>query len=311
MNSVRQQRLCVLFAFLGYSIFGFSFLFSKRALGVATPYVLLTVRFGVAFLLLCAMRLTKRFAVNFNLRGKRVGLLMLLGIVQPVLYFLCENYGVALSPTSFVGIMLSMVPIVSSLLGFLFLKERVSAFQIALAGVSVLGVTLTTIGQRGGGVPFLGFLLLAGAVVTASVFNVLSRKISGEFTAFERTYFMFGLGFFAFLAIALLSGGATTPSLWLVPFASVQFWVSIVFLSGLSSVGAFWMINHAVTHLQTAKTAIFANITTVISILAGVLILGERFGPWETAGSALIVLSVYGMNRSAAKKAAPIVAAQP
>jgi hypothetical protein len=65
-------------AFLGYAIFGFSFLFSKRALDIATPFVLVATRFTVAFLILNALLLTKRFTLD--LKGKTIKTLFLLGL---------------------------------------------------------------------------------------------------------------------------------------------------------------------------------------------------------------------------------------
>jgi drug/metabolite transporter (DMT)-like permease len=53
------------------------------------------------------------------------------------------------------------------------------------------------------------------------------------------------------------------------------------------------------TYLDVAKASIFANITTMISILAGVLILKESFGIYQVIGSIIIIASVYGVNQLA------------
>lgn len=285
----------MLFSFLAYAIFGFSFIFSKRALAFTTPFVLLAVRFSVAFLVLNVLMLTGMFKVR--LKGKNIKPLVLLGILQPIVYFICENYGVTLSATSFVGTILALVPVVSMVLGILFLKEKVRLFQAICTLFSVLGVFLTTIGQGPGNSHWLGFLLLLAAVCTASMFNVLSRKTSVEFTAFERTYVMFALGCVTFAAIALVQCWGNRTEMLLMPMRSAEFWISVVFLGGVSSVGAFLMLNYAMTYLDVASSSIFANITTIISILAGVLILKESFGIYQVVGSVIILASVYGVNR--------------
>ena len=293
----KNERLSLLFAFLGYAIFGFSFIFSKQALAVATPFVLLAVRFTVAFLILNCLVLTGKFRIN--LKGKNIKLLLLLGILQPIIYFICENYGVKLSTTSFVGTILALVPVISIVLGVIFLGEKVRPFQVLCALISVVGVFLTTLGQASGSFSLIGFILLIGAVCATSMFNMLSRKISEEFTAFERTYVMFALGCVAFVGMALIESRGNILEMIFMPMRDAGFWISVIFLAGVSSVGAFLMLNYAMTYLNVAKASIFANITTIISILAGVLILKENFGFYQVIGSIIIIASVYGVNQLA------------
>jgi drug/metabolite transporter (DMT)-like permease len=291
----KHERLSILFAFLGYAIFGFSFIFSKRALAIATPFVLLAFRFTAAFLILNCLLLTGKFKVR--LKGKNIKLLLLLGIIQPIIYFICENYGVKLLATSFVGIILSLIPVTCLVFGVLLLKEKASAFQVICTAVSVMGVFFTTLGQGAQSFSLIGFILLLGAVCAASMFNVLSRKLSQEFTAFERTYVMFALGCVTFVGIALLQCKGNMQAMVLVPMENVGFWASVIFLSAASSVGAFLMLNYSVTHLDVAKASIFSNVTTIISILVGVLVLKESIGFYQLLGSIIIIASVYGVNR--------------
>ena len=104
------------------TIWGVSFIFSKIALNHADVPVLLAWRFLLAFLLMNVIRVAMR--IHFDFKGKPVGKLVLLGLLQPVIYFTCENYGVKLSTATFSGIMIAMVPIASLIAGAVFLKER-------------------------------------------------------------------------------------------------------------------------------------------------------------------------------------------
>lgn len=294
MKEQRSKSLAILLSFLGYAIFGFSFLFSKQALSVTTPFVLLAVRFTVAFLLLNCLLLFR--VCKLHLKGKKIGLVLLLGLIQPVVYFICENYGVKLSATSFVGTILALIPVASLIAARVFLKERIRAFQAACFLISVGGVFLTTLQQSSGSFSWLGFILLLIAVCVGAMFNVLSRKISAQFSVFERTYVMFALGSAVFTCIALIQSVGNFREMVIVPLSGGKFWISILYLAGLSSVGAFLMLNYSVTHLDIASASIFANITTVITILAGVLILHENFGIYQIIGSVIIVLAAYGVN---------------
>lgn len=295
MQNSKKETLSLLLAFLGYAIFGFSFMFSKEALAITTPLVLLAVRFTVAFLILNLLVLTGKFKINF--RGKPIKWLLLLGILQPVAYFLCETFGVNLLSTFFVGVIVSLVPVVSLVFGSLILHEHVSGFQVFCVLGSVAGVFLTTLNQESGSFNWTGFLLIFGAVCAAGLFNVFSRRMSSMFTAFERTYLMFAVGCVTFIGIALLQSRGNMQEIILKPLYNGNFWISILYLAAASSVGAFLMINYSVSHLNIARATIFANITTIISILAGVLILKESFSINQVIGSLIIIASVYGVNR--------------
>jgi drug/metabolite transporter (DMT)-like permease len=294
MKDHQRKSLAIVFAIAANAIFGFSFLFSKQALQVAAPFVLLAVRFTVAFALLNIMLLTGKFSLHFT--GKRVGLLLVMGLIQPVAYFICEVYSVGLLPTSLIGTLLALLPIVSLAAARIFLKERARASQVFFSLLSVAGVFLTTVLKTSGDFSWLGFILIMGGVLAGVLYTVLSRSIAHEFSAFERTYVMFALGSAVFTLIALIQSAGNMREMILAPLGRGEFWVSIAFLAGLSSVGAFMMLNYAVTHLSVARTTIFANITTVITILAGVLILGESFDLYQAIGSVIIIVSAYMVN---------------
>ncbi|TFG81987.1 MAG: DMT family transporter [Erysipelotrichales bacterium] len=293
----RKEELSLLFALAGFVIFGFSFIFTKQALSVSSLFVMLAARFSLAFIILNLLILTGKFKIN--LKKGNLGLLLLLGVVQPIIYFICESYGIKLSATSFVGTILALIPMVSLVFGVVLLKEKVKALQVFCTLASVFGVILTAMGQASGTFSWAGFALLIGAVFSASLFNIISRKISVDFSAFERTYVMFALGSVTFVLIALIQNGNNLQEMIIAPLTDFDFIVPIIFLAGLSSVGAFLMINYAMTYLDVARIAIFGNITTVISILVGVIILKESFGLYQLLGSIIIITSVYVVNRPA------------
>jgi len=66
-----KQFLGMAAALAANVIFGFSFVFSKLALSVAHPLVILAVRFTVAFLLMNIFWLTGLLKLNF--KNKKVG----------------------------------------------------------------------------------------------------------------------------------------------------------------------------------------------------------------------------------------------
>jgi len=56
---------------------------------------------------------------------------------------------------------------------------------------------------------------------------------------------------------------------------------------------AFLMLNYGNSYVSISEASIFANLTTVISIIAGVLFANEIFTLWQMVGAIIIVGSVY------------------
>ena len=78
---------------------------------------------------------------------------------------------------------------------------------------------------------------------------------------------------------------------------------AIVYLGLFSSVGAFFCMNYALPKLTPSKSAVFINLTQVISVLAGIFFRNEQFAPIQLLGVAIILAGVWGVNQG--KKKAP------
>lgn len=310
----RQVKLATLGALIGNSIFGFSFMFSRMALGITTPFVMLMVRFILAAALLCviaffaAKKGDRRTAdgdihwLRFSLRGRPLRPLLALGLVQPVAYFLCESYGISMTNATFSGVIIALVPIVALIAGALVLREIPSRAQVGWSVFSIGGVMLMTLQQSAeGAIRPLGILMLFGAVVSGVTFNILSRRMSAQFSALERTTVMMVVAAVIFTALAVWECRGDWSRL-LAPLSSGTFLVSMLYLSVLSSIMAFLFINFASNTLPVAKTTAFCNLTTAISMFAGVVFLREPFGLLSLLASAMIILGVWKVQTAQTKK---------
>lgn len=66
------------------------------------------------------------------------------------------------------------------------------------------------------------------------------------------------------------------------------------------SVLSFFLSNVAIARIGVNRTASFIGVSTVVSIAAGALLLGERFTAGQLAGAAMILAGVYIANAGAA-----------
>lgn len=298
----RKIALATLAALAGNSIFGFSFMFSRIALRVADPFVMLMYRFLLAFAAVEAIALYARKKklggwLRFAPDPKAKGGLIALGLVQPVLYFLFESYGVQLTNATVSGVIIAMMPIVALAAGALFLGEKPGLGQIGFAALSIAGVVVMTLQQSASGtVAPLGIVLLFGAVLSGVGYNVLSRRLSRSCSALECTHMMMLVAAVTFTALALLQCRGDWARLT-GPLSQPSFLMAMGYLGLFSSVGAFLLLNFANSVLPVARTSSFCNLTTVLSVFAGVVFLGEPFSWLSLAAAAVIIAGVWGVQR--------------
>ena len=282
-------------ALIANIIFGFSFLFSKVALGVAYPLVILAVRFSVAFLILNILWAVG--LIKLQLRGKPKKGILLMAVAQPLLYFIFELYGIEFTSSALSGVIISLVPVGVILISLFFLKEKPNLRQILFALLSLAAVVvISLLSDDGKENHLIGILLLLGAVICAAVFNIVSRSEAERYSPVERTYMMFLIGTVGFNLAAVLGLGKEYAGAVVSAVTSLPFWGAIGYLAVLSSIGAFLLYNYATSNISSVRASSFSNIITVVSVLAGMLILQERLSVAQLICCLLIVVGVCGVN---------------
>ena len=93
------------------------------ALDVASPEILLSVRFLIAFAILNVIVASGRAALS--LKGKRLLPLVGLGVMEPI-YFYFESYGILYTNATYAGVVLAVAPVAGLLAAALFLAELYS-----------------------------------------------------------------------------------------------------------------------------------------------------------------------------------------
>jgi drug/metabolite transporter (DMT)-like permease len=309
MTQKKTHTLSLLAALTSAVIFGMSFMFSKLALEVAAPTVLLAFRFTVAVaamslvILVNALvgKLRGRPLFAFSLRGKPVYKLVLLGIVQPVAYFIFENYGILYTSSAVAGTIIAAVPVCCILMDVLVLHERVTLKQVLCALGAIGGVALISVGGAMM-VSALGMLFLVLTMLSDTLYYGISHSAAKRFTPFEMTYVMFIVGMVVFIPVGLIYAGGLHSPLITGPMHDGGFWVAVLYLGLLSSVLAYGLLNFANSHLSVSETSLFSNVTTVVSVLAGVVLLKEPFSVWQMLGVAVILVCVFVANVSGGKE---------
>jgi len=278
-------------------IFGFSLLFTRTATDLVSPMTLLSWRFIVAFVFftLCVFL----GVIKVKIAKPFLSLVLIVAVFYPFLYFVGETIGVGFTSASESGAMLAVIPIVTLICSIFLLKVMPTKSQILGICVSVMGIVVIVLVQGIDAVFSLpGYAMLLLAVISYALYAVFAQK-AATFTSAEKSYVMTVLGAVVFTVIALVENGmkGTWAAFFMLPLENTGFLVAILYLGIGSSVGAFLLYNTAIANIGATRAVSFSGVSTIVSIMAGVVILRESFSLIQGIGAVLVVGGVYLANK--------------
>lgn len=294
-NRILTGSLCA----LGCEVlYGLSYLFTKQTAETASPLALLGWRFVVA---LAAMSLCVALEfIPVRLKGRRLGPLLRVALFCPCLYFIGETVGIRETTVTESGVFLACVPALSLLASTVILKKKPTKRQIIGILVTFLGVmtTIVAVGLSSSLSP-VGYAALMLAVVAYALYSVFV-DLAADYTGAEITYVMLcsGAAFYGLLALGEAAAHGALSELLTLPARSGTFLAAVLYQGIGCSVAAFFLSNAAIAKIGVNKTSSFIGVSTIVSILAGALALGEPLSVGQIVGAAVIVAGVYTANKA-------------
>ncbi len=278
-------------------IIGLSFLFIKMSLEVTMPLDILAHRFSVAFI--GATLFLWLFKTKITITLKEVLSLSLIAIFYPTFLFLFQVLALYYTSSSEAGIIQAITPITTMIFAFLILREYVNFKQIIAILLSVVGVIFIFFmkGTDPLSLNIIGSVFMLFSTISSSMYNVLVRKYSQKITVFTITYVMIIYGFVIFNATSiinhLLNDNIDT---YFSPFLDMKFVIAIIYLGILSTLVTSFLSNYALSKIKASQVSVFANVSTLITILAGIFILKEAFYWYHFLGGILIIGGAFLAN---------------
>lgn len=280
-------------------MWGTTFVSSKVLLNCGLlPADIFFVRFVMAYCCMLCISHKRLFANSVADELTLVGL----GLMGGSVYFLVENMALLHSTASNVSILVSTTPLVTAMLLAIFYKsERLSMRQIFGSILAFVGVVLVVLnGQFILHLNPLGDALALGASFTWGFYSLFMRRIMGRYSAdfITRKVFFYGLvtilPYFAFvnpLNIDLLTSGNMT------------IWSNLIFLGIIASTGGYLLWNWVMRKLGAVKSTNFIYLQSLVAMVAGHVILGERITFMAIAGAVILIAGMILAVRKKRSKA--------
>lgn len=283
---IREYALLGLLA----GLWGSSYLFAKVALATIPPFTLVAVRVTIAaVVLLIVLRVQ---GATLPRDGRTWRLLFIQALLNSILSWTVLAWGQQHVDSGLAGVLNSTSPIFVILLTLCFARqERVGGWQILGAALGVGGVVLT-IGVealRGLGEDVVAQLaVLSGAVLYAwaAIHGRRLSRLSPSVTA---------AGTMILSTLCLVPASLLLEQPWtLAPSASSI--AAALMLAVFCTACALLLYFRLLHTLGSLAVASQAYLRAGVSVLLGVLLLGERVTPAVGLGLAVIVLGVVAIN---------------
>lgn len=298
--SIRDSKVLVYaYSATAVILWGMSYIWNDELIAQNIPveyFVFVRVLFAGAILLL----LNLAMGIDVRIRRKDLHKFLILALCEPLVYFLCETYGIALteSPT-YSAMIIASTPIVALFAGTVFFNEKLGLANVIGLFVCIGGIVLMTLNSSSIGEKFLLGLILLVAAVFAEVGQASCTKwLAGDYKPQVITMYQFLIGG-AYLTPVFFTKGLQSfdPAVYL----SWSVWRPILCLATLCSCLCFTLWVSSIKHLGVAKSAVLQSIIPVVTALAGIILGSELLSPLQWTGiliaSAGVILSQLTLKR--------------
>lgn len=273
-------------------LWGGNFVIGRAVAGDIPPITLAFLRWIVAFIIFfpIAYRRTKN---EWPLLKKHIGAVLVLALTGVAAFNTLVYMGLHYTTSINASLMNSSTPIIIYILSFIFLKERLTKFQLFGTLLSLAGVLFII---SGGSLETLlafsfnkGDLIVLVAVFCWSVYSLLIKKYAGKLPGYSTFLVTIALGALMLLPFTVYELLTTSQAIiWGVSTIGAILYVGII-----ASIVAFLSWNTGVVALGANKAGIYLNFIPVFATIFAVLFLDEQLLVAQIIGGIAVIAGVF------------------
>jgi drug/metabolite transporter (DMT)-like permease len=267
---------------------------SRLAVEEMAPLTVACVRFGLGALLLLAILAWRGETRGLPERRAWVPIL-LLGVLGVTAFGALYTVGLQWTGATEGTLIQGLSPLLTLSLASLLVGEPIRRGQLFGGVMAFLGLVVLLLGGSaalGGSDRLLGNVVILGACLCWSVYNVAVRVLAGRLNLAESSAYGLLVGTALLVPLALLEPVR-------VPFASISLttWLAIGYLSVVSTCLAYIWWNDGIRKIGAGRAAMFSFVGPVAAMLSAIPLLGEWPEPAQLIGGALILAGLLVANR--------------
>jgi drug/metabolite transporter (DMT)-like permease len=275
---------------LAAGCWGLGTVISKAALAEIPPVTLLATQLAVSLVLLIALMR----AAGVPLRGPVHPLLARLGLLNPGLAYALSLLGLTTITASVSVLLWALEPLLILVLAVIVLGERLTPLVAALSAGAVIGIGLVVFDPTTLDAQIVGVGLTVAGIGCCALYTVLTRRSipdAQETSQVVLAQQAYGLVVALILVVGVgLIGGRIVPSTLSLPAIA-----SAIVSGALYYAGAYWLYLGALRRVPASIASSTFYLIPIVGVTGGALLLGERLGPSQWVGAAIVLGSVLGI----------------
>lgn len=293
MKAIQKKNLLIyhLAALIAIIIWSATYISTKILLKSFYPIEISLFRFTIAYIFLLIIR--PKF--DFRISIKKDKYFILAGFLGMFLYYFVENLATKYTYASNVALIVSSIPIITSILAHLINKDEklnkklIIAFFISLTGMVLVILSTGEIIKFSIG----GDILALAAAILFSAYNIVIRRINKEIHVLDivRKSIFFGLGF---ILITYLFKPDKSDLLLIFQIPEL---LHLLFLGIFASGVCFILWNKSIKEIGSIKASQYIYLVPVLTGVMSVIILNEPFSIIKILGMGIILIGVFYSQR--------------
>ena len=290
-NHVKAYACLLLYSL----VVGFSFLGVKVALRTADPILTMAYRFDAAFLAMLLLTVFRVVKVHLSLKNKAV----IVCTITYIGFFGFQAYALNYS-TSISGIIFALIPVITRFIAGVVLKESTNWKQNLFIMMSVTSVIVLFALSAGNGfkeATLFGYVLLVISSICGASSNVFLRYVREDYSPTDLSFFITSLGFVTFNVLAFsncIKNGDIKS--YFEPFSDKTFVLVVLYLGIMCTLISSWCLSYSLANVQAMNATIFGNLSTVISVIAGAVLLREPLHVYQVVCAVFVIAGVIGVS---------------
>ncbi|MDP5041321.1 MAG: DMT family transporter [Paraglaciecola sp.] len=265
------------------AIWGASFLFMRTTSAEFGPVLLITLRTGIAALVLLPVLLAKR---QLNTVVKNWRIISVIGLTNTAIPFCLFSYSTLYLGAGYASVLNATAPMFGALIAFYWLKDRLLRIAVVGLVIGFVGVVVLSLSRQHSGTATAWLPILAALAATS---------LYGLAACVAKRYLQ-GVN-----ALAITTGSQVVAAITLAPLSlffwpdempSSDSWWQVVALGVLCTALAYILYFRLIANIGSAKAITVAYLVPVFGVLWGIIFLAERLNLGMWIGASLILLGV-------------------
>lgn len=288
MSKAEKYRIYLLLVFVMLS-WGFNVIATKIIVSSFPTITITSIRVFTAAL---SVFIILSFLNKVRLPSKKeLRYILIAGFFNVVCHHYFLSIGLSKTSASNGGLILGLSPILTTIVAFLFLKNKITFVKFLGILLGFTGVTFIVVIGSGGGISSISFgdIYVFLSIFTQAFSFVLIKKISHSLDPRLMTGYMLLFGSIILFIVGLYKEPGGLEG---IPNASFDFWMIFLASAVISTALGHMIYNSAIGKIGVTESAIFINLNPFFALIGAVLFLDEKISSTQLVGFLFILFGV-------------------